>query len=616
MRSRSSTLGLRVPALYRSIWIHADEPLQFLSAQRVVQRIMDRRPQVGLVATSLNGDTLRLMRESLPNDVVVGVPARPFAGRWVRRIGAQHLMLLDGGRTLPPYLIAAAARAVISISAFNVRSPGELPAQLRALAMSETLQVRIGVEGADEAAAMRASGIDAGCVAESGCLYRAAQPDLNRAAARRALGVGDGQPVIALMDVPGSDESALADTCAEIRAHHPGLRLIWQCGPGSDAPRVRERLARRGWAPVVREASSHQDWRTLVPDQGFEALCMLAAADIMLLAGTACPRMTRPLAEWSVSCGTTAVIDRRRVRDGVDAALRDRADGTYVVDAGEFVGAVRAVLGSARPAPHSGSSDDLTARTVALVESVLPPPETGPTDRVPWRVPTWRDRVGNSRSWSAIAGLMTRGRIESLEELRIALGSPRSILCLGNGPSSEDPRALSHPHDCLFRVNWRWLQRGLLTKPSVVFVGDPITLRKVRGSIFGLENCSLEHRMRLRHLVVRGPRRMRYVTMERVCPLIRGRTWDARPSNGALMIALAASLQPDALAVAGIDLYTHPEGRYPGDIHGVNAYCRAHARDTDLAIIRAALESYRGDLTIIGDALRESLSVAGRLGDA
>ena len=38
------------------------------------------------------------------------------------------------------------------------------------------------------------------------------------------------------------------------------------------------------------------------------------------------------------------------------------------------------------------------------------------------------------------------------------LGRPTTILCLGNGPSSEDPR-IPPEHDCLFRVNWVWRKR-------------------------------------------------------------------------------------------------------------------------------------------------------------
>ena len=77
------------------------------------------------------------------------------------------------------------------------------------------------------------------------------------------------------------------------------------------------------------------------------------------------------------------------------------------------------------------------------------------------------------------------------------------------------------------------------------------------------------------------------------------------------MIAAAAALNPARLIIAGIDLYQHPEGRYPGDLVGTNAYSRAHTRQTDLDIIRLALAGYRGEVTILGDALQAALTHAG-----
>jgi hypothetical protein len=64
-------------------------------------------------------------------------------------------------------------------------------------------------------------------------------------------------------------------------------------------------------------------------------------------------------------------------------------------------------------------------------------------------------------------------RIDDWQTLKRRLASPRTILCLGNGPTSELPELRDMAHDCLMRVNWRWQTRGMLTQPDVVFVGDP-----------------------------------------------------------------------------------------------------------------------------------------------
>lgn len=231
-----------------------------------------------------------------------------------------------------------------------------------------------------------------------------------------------------------------------------------------------------------------------------------------------------------------------------------------------------------------------------------------PPVRQAWHVPTWRDRAGASRLWRSCAPLLSGRRIDDWDALRRRLGDPRSVLCLGNGPSSEDPRLAGLGHDCLMRVNWRWKDRGLLPDPDVVFVGDAATLHRLSPRIFGLWNIPLEYGMLLRYFVTHGPRRMEYFTMERISPLVRDRFWPARPSNGALMVAAAAALRPERLTIAGIDLFRHPDGRYPGDDRSLNEYSRVHTRDVDVAIIEIALRDYPGELVIFGETLPRALA--------
>ena len=148
----------------------------------------------------------------------------------------------------------------------------------------------------------------------------------------------------------------------------------------------------------------------------------------------------------------------------------------------------------------------------------------------------------------------------------------------------------------------------MLTRPQVVFVGDAATVHKIPPCVYGFWNRSFESAMLLRHLITRGPRRMEYITLERLSPLIDDRLWPARPSNGALMIVTAAGLAPERLIISGVDLFRHPRGRYPGDKLSWNDYARAHSRDVELALIDLALRNYRGELVILCDILRESLA--------
>ena len=69
------------------------------------------------------------------------------------------------------------------------------------------------------------------------------------------------------------------------------------------------------------------------------------------------------------------------------------------------------------------------------------------------------------------------------------------------------------------------------------------------------------------------------------------------------MVAVAAALQPERITIAGIDLYSHDQGRYPGDKEAIDGYSRNHSRTTDLEFIRSALSSYRGKLEILSEGL-------------
>jgi hypothetical protein len=162
-------------------------------------------------------------------------------------------------------------------------------------------------------------------------------------------------------------------------------------------------------------------------------------------------------------------------------------------------------------------------------------------------------------------------------------------------------------HDCLIRVNWRWRERGFLVRPDIVFVGDAATIHKAPPCIFGLWNVKLEHAMLLRHLVTHGPIAMEYFTAERLSPLATEQRWPVRPSNGALAIVTAAALAPERLIIGGMDLFRHPDGRYPGEGRSRNEYATAHQLETELAIIDLALRDFRGEVVILSGILRDHL---------
>ena len=299
-----------------------------------------------------------------------------------------------------------------------------------------------------------------------------------------------------------------------------------------------------------------------------------------------------------------AGVDRFLAR--VHPAVMVAVDGAA---GGGAIARVRAAGVPVRLAP-AGAAD---TPTVEELRALLPPPITHastalPAFAPPWQAPTLRDRAGQSRLWRSVSPWLARRRHDDWASLRARLGEPQTVMCLGNGPSSEDPRLASIAHDCLIRVNWRWLERGFLARPDIVFVGDAATLHRAPPCIFGLWSIPLEHAMLLRHLVLRGPRAMEFVTLERLSPLAAVSRWPARPSNGALAILTAVGLAPRRIVIGGMDLFAHPAGRYPGAPDARNDYSTVHSRDVELDLIAHALASFDGEGEIVGDILRDALS--------
>jgi hypothetical protein len=207
--------------------------------------------------------------------------------------------------------------------------------------------------------------------------------------------------------------------------------------------------------------------------------------------------------------------------------------------------------------------------------------------------PFWRGLVGARAS-----------RIETLPALRRALGDPETILCLGNGPSCEDPALASYRHDCLFRVNHRWLARGNHCDPQMVFTGQKRTLFAIRNlPIFAFQTARAEALLVTHQIFNPLCRRMRFVTLERLGVLGPG-DWDGvRPTNGATMVATAVALRPKCIIIAGVDLFEDPAGAYPGDDGTANDYVVVHERQIEIDFILNALNSYRGELVILSKPL-------------
>ena len=192
-------------------------------------------------------------------------------------------------------------------------------------------------------------------------------------------------------------------------------------------------------------------------------------------------------------------------------------------------------------------------------------------------------------------------RLSSFADINRALGQPESILCLGNGPSSEDPGIADEEYDAVFRVNHRWLERGFFTRADAVFTGAVESVLSVgTDSLYVFINPERAMRMvmRAREQV---PRLSFTNVMDLDFPLADFAPY--QPTNGLIMIYLAVRLNPRALTIAGVDLYRDPRGAYPDETTTPNHYTSAHDKEKELGLLLELLASYPGELRIIGDKL-------------
>jgi 3-deoxy-D-manno-octulosonic-acid transferase len=613
--------GLAIPSCRRSLWVHGDTPLQFDAARQLIQAVMAERPHVRLVVTSQRHETLRYLRSTFVDEQTLPAPydAPLVVGRFIRRLKVRHLILLDGGRSLPSHAIHIAVLQRIPVSAVNIGSPAALDGALLVTARRHPEVVRFCVFDEEVARQLCESGIAAVNVAVTGCLDLEEGRGARRAgntAVRRLLHVGEDTPLAAAVDVPREEEGLVLDSFAKARRGRSGVRLLLEPRQANRLAGLRTEILRRGWIPVtwvLERPASERHWDVLLTESPGGLTTLLPAAAAVITGGTHSSGASGAYLAATISAGATALVGPCREFEDVPWRFLKASPFVRPIEHGDLAPALCATLQGSPSQLYPAAAPLLTAstRTHAALSGTLPDNPQLPIVAQDWKVPTLRDKGGSSRAWRWVAKPLMRNRIDCWGDLGARLGHPRSVLCLGNGPSSEDPQVAGFSHQCLMRVNWRWKGRGFLVDPHVVFVGDPAAVHKVKHAVFGFWNASLEYGMLLRHLIARGPTPMEYFTMERISTIVRDQTWLARPTNGALMIAAAAALAPERLFIAGVDLYLHPDGRYPGDMLANNQYAHAHSRDTDLAIIREALAQYQGELIILGNHLRSALENPG-----
>ncbi|MEP9386456.1 hypothetical protein [Mesorhizobium sp. KR9-304] len=292
----------------------------------------------------------------------------------------------------------------------------------------------------------------------------------------------------------------------------------------------------------------------------------------------------------------------------VDAALRRRADYRLIIAVPEVEReAAQRRFSHERVVAKPALAGALRRKQdMALVIDASAKPET--VSQAIDGLPRLREPDGGVLGSLAATLLPLLGarRIATMTALGEALGSPDTILCLGNGPTSEDPAVGAYADATLFRVNWTWRARGRMTLPAAVFTADPDLPPEGSKAVLIFPRASIGRLVLTQHLLALRPPPAGYLFADELSPAVADLRAPVIPTNGALMIAVAAALRPRRLAIAGMDLYRHPEGRYPGS-DAVEGYARGHSAGCDLAAIGKALENFAGDVAILSPNLAAAL---------
>lgn len=597
----------------QSIWLHGDDPQSFDEATMIVSLLKQNRAQHRLIMTSGDPDTFAWLRGRFVDEARFPSPVgwAPVLRRMFGLLAPKALLVLESPAGLDRGVMNKVRRAGVPILVFGAGR--ENPRGVAALRPDH-----VCARDEEAAALLRGAGIPADRITVTGDpAFEAVPPVITarREYLRKELRLPDHVPVILAERIGPDEEAMVSDLLGGLRRSHPELVLLIEPRRRRQLRSLTAVLAARGLR-VRRRSDSGGPADVILMDQPGEVAGFYPAADVVLaggsLGGAAYPAgpIGALLAGVPVVYGPQVPPQAAAVRLALEGGMaRQGAAGDLgaVVEGLLSAGAGRAAL-AARAEQAARQYAGASRRAFEAFERFLPP--AGAERRVvaAWRVRGLVQKMAGTRPGSWIVEKQSRRRIDTWDRLNERLGRPKTILCLGNGPSCEDPRLRDVRYDSLFRINYLWKRRGFLVDPDLVFVGNPATMREVSGCVFAFREIAVERAAVLANLL-----RLRFAppeifTLQRAGSYAAGVDQYARPTNGSLMVVTAAALQPERIVIAGIDLFAHPDGRYPGDLGSRNQYGAMHARQTDLGLIRRALKEFRGEVVILGDILREALA--------
>jgi len=564
--------GRYLPHSRRSIWLHGDDIATFSAAEALIMQIRRRWPQYRIVHTAPDRITVNWISARLRDDAVLPLPENtPAMNRFIHALSPQVLIVLNHA-TIKPELTQ-----IISLNVkIIVNNPTDPDWLLTCLA---------------------------------------AEQKPGPQSVRKELGIADDAKVIAVSHPSPVEIKWWVHVIRKLKQDHSSLILLLETNCGSGIGQTLKREGLRVASRSRNQSCARSD--VLLMDVPSEFPGMASIASAAVIGGTFSGQKAIASPVWFAAMDVPVIAGTwLHERDQIILTFRETG-GLLTADA-ETIDSLlhRIVTGEQdtleiRQKAHSLVLEaEITAtRALEQLASSIPPPPPENAHQQGWRIKTRLDRFADTRAGVMVAQARSGKRIEDWDQLRRRLKNPIHIMCLGNGPSSEDTQLSSIHYDALFRVNWRWIQRGYLARPDIVFVGDPKTVHHISDPIMAFGTMDWEQTMLLRHLLSGRLRSPEFFTLERMPGMHHHKNWWARPSNGAIMIAAAVALVPKRITIAGIDLFQHPDGRYPGDVRSTNDYAQVHHRNVDLEVIQAALREFKGEVRVIGDILNQAIKV-------
>jgi len=621
-------LGLGLPSVPRSIWVHGEGMGEFNAAGPLLERLTQACPDHVLVLTTSRPQSLEWLTVRYPQAICLTLPwdLPGVAARVFRCLNPHLLVLLEFADGFCPGLAQRAQQTKVPVIVVNGRT---LPTvQPRRYHVARSLGInslifpvvhRYCVQNTLTQAMLEAQGVDEERIHLTGNLKYDCHPTLIPALEterlRHPLEI-DAGPVLMAACVHPEEERLVLEVFSALRRRHPDLTLILAPLNLGQVPAIEALFSQRGY-PVVRRSRPQEGAPgVLIVDTYGELARFYALANVVILGGSLTPQGTGHSLIEPAAQGCAVVIGPYFSSQQEMVEQFSAAGAVMQAAPAHLVGLVDSLLRDAHRREQLGKRAQAcveegigaTERTWAALQSLLPAP-----DRLPQQPSVlWKAAL----KWFSLTSVgqsllqMRANRILSWADLYQYLGHPHTILCLGNGPSSEDPRLWDLEFDVVFRVNWRWRKRTFLPYADVVFTGDHRTLSHCFETTFGFRTIEEETLVLLQSLARRRWERIPCVTLERLQSFINEDNWPARPTNGAVMIASAAALQPQRLVIAGIDLFAHSEGSYPGEAAS-NRYAPMHARDVEIEILRRVLSEYRGELIVLSEPLQHALGLPG-----